>query len=82
MVISGNQKTGYYIGVECAHGWRNLVNNEFPEKVEAVIGGQKAEYPGSGFATLATAKRIIQTLYETGELDTSVGWDNPPGQNT
>lgn len=68
----------YHFGVGCQHGWRNLINNEFERPVNAVIGGQRADYPGAGFATLKTARKIIQTLYETGQLDSSVGWDNPP----
>ena len=68
------------IGVECAHGWRNLVNTEFSGTVDMVIGGQRADYPGSGCAGYATTKRILQTLYVTGKLDDKVQWDNPPPQ--
>lgn len=66
------------IGAECAHGWRNLVNNEFPGTVNMVISGQRADYPGSGCASYETTKRILCTLYLTGKLDDRVQWDNPP----
>jgi len=68
----------FMVGAECSHGWRNLVNTEFSGMVNMVIGGQRADYPGSGCSTYETTLRIAQVLYETGKLDEKVKWDNPP----
>jgi len=88
MTISGNpppekhpielKKTPFMIGVECSHGWRNLINTEFPEYVNMIIGNQRADYPGASCATYETTCNIVQVLYETGKLDNRVEWDNPP----
>ena len=71
-------KDPFMIGAECSHGFRNLINTEFPEYVNMVIGNQRADYPGASCATYQTTCKIVQVLYETGKLDDSVGWDNPP----
>lgn len=86
MTVSGNpppegnsmEGVPFMIGAECAHGWRNLINTEFPGMVNMVIGGQRADYPGSGCASYETTERILCTLYLTGKLDDRVQWDNPP----
>lgn len=86
MVISANppdekqltDKDPFMISVECSHGWRNMINTEFDGMVNMIIGNQQADYPGVSCATYGTTCKIVQTLYETGKLDNSVGWDNPP----
>jgi hypothetical protein len=86
MTISGNpppekqltDKNPFMIGVNCAHGWRNLVNTQFPGMVNMIVGDQQADYPGSSCATYETTCQIVQKLYETGKLDDRVKWDNPP----
>lgn len=86
LTISGNppeekqplEGVPFMIGAECSHGWRNLINTEFPEYVNMVIGNQKADYPGISCATYETTRKIVQVLYETGKLDNRVEWDNPP----
>lgn len=86
MTISGNpppekqlhKGVPFMIGAECSHGWRNLINTEFSGMVNLVIGGQRADYPGVSCATYETTCKIVQVLYETGKLDNSVEWDNPP----
>ena len=70
--------TPFMISAETPSGLRNLINTEFPEYVNMVIGNQRADYPGGSCATYETTCKIIQVLYETGKLDDSVGWDNPP----
>lgn len=74
----------FTVGADCSHGWRNLINDEFrgegPGNLigPVVIGGQRAHYPASSFATLDTTISIVKAFIKTGELDPGVRWDNPP----
>jgi len=67
-----NKAHAYMIRAECSQGWRNLVNTEFTGTITQTIGGQLADYPAGSFASHSTTLRIVQTFYETGNLDDKV----------